>query len=194
MEFEEIDLEGPKDGEVLIRIVTTSLCHTDVFTLSGEDPERLFPCILGHEGCGVVEEIGKGVTSVKPGDHIIPLYVPEDPECPYIKLGKTNLCQMIRATHGSGHLPDGRSSFSLKGKQILCYMGTSMFIGYTVLPQKFNCKNLKGRAALESVSYGLCGADRNWWRSQYGKSRTWFYCRSLRARSRQYGRHTGCRS
>ena len=96
-EFEEIDLEGPKDGEFLIRIVTTSLCHTDVFTLSSEDPEGLFSCILGHEGCDVVEEVGKGVTSVKPGDHVIPIYVPEDPECSYIKSGKTNLCQTIGA-------------------------------------------------------------------------------------------------
>lgn len=105
LEIEEIDLEGPKEGEVLVRIVTTSLCHTDVFTLSGEDPEGLFPCILGHEGCGIVEEVGKGVTSVVPGDHVIPLYVPEDPNCPYIKSGKTNLCQTIRATQGAGLMP-----------------------------------------------------------------------------------------
>ena len=133
LEIEEIDLEGPKDGEVLVRIVTTSLCHTDVFTLSGEDPEGLFPCILGHEGCGIVEEVGKGVTSVKPGDHVIPLYVPEDPNCPYIKSG--NLCQTIRATQGAGVMPDGTSRFSYKGKQILHYMGTSTFSEYTVLPE-----------------------------------------------------------
>ena len=135
LEIEELDLEGPKDGEVLVRIVTTSLCHTDVFTLSGEDPEGLFPCILGHEGCGIVEEVGKGVTSVKPGDHVIPLYVPEDPNCPYIKSGKTNLCQTIRKTQGAGLMPDGTSRFSYKGKQILHYMGTSTFSEYTVLPE-----------------------------------------------------------
>ncbi|MEM6415880.1 MAG: S-(hydroxymethyl)glutathione dehydrogenase/class III alcohol dehydrogenase [Pseudomonadota bacterium] len=135
LEIEEIDLEGPKDGEVLVRIVTTSLCHTDMFTLSGADPEGLFPCVLGHEGCGIVEEVGKGVTTVKPGDHVIPLYVPEDPDCPYIKSGKTNLCQTIRATQGAGLMPDGTSRFSYKGKQILHYMGTSTFSEYTVLPE-----------------------------------------------------------
>ncbi|WEX85733.1 S-(hydroxymethyl)glutathione dehydrogenase/class III alcohol dehydrogenase [Sinorhizobium garamanticum] len=135
LEIEEVDLEGPKDGEVLVRIVTTSLCHTDVFTLSGRDPEGLFPVILGHEGCGVVEEVGRGVTSVKPGDHVIPLYIPEDPNCPYIKSGKTNLCQSIRETQGRGVMPDGTSRFSFKGKQILHYMGTSTFSEYIVLPE-----------------------------------------------------------
>lgn len=135
LEIEEIDLEGPKDGEVLVRIVTTSLCHTDVFTLSGQDPEGLFPAVLGHEGCGVVEEVGHGVTSVKPGDHVIPLYIPEDPDCPYIKSGKTNLCQTIRETQGRGVMPDGTSRFSYKGKMIHHYMGTSTFSEYTVLPE-----------------------------------------------------------
>ena len=135
LEIEEIDLEGPKDGEVLVRIVTTSLCHTDMFTLSGRDPEGLFPAVLGHEGCGIVEEVGRGVTSVKPGDHVIPLYTPEDPNCPYIKSGKTNLCQTIRATQGRGVMPDGTSRFSYKGKMIHHYMGTSTFSEYTVLPE-----------------------------------------------------------
>ena len=135
LEIEELDLEGPKDGEVLVRIVTTSLCHTDVFTLSGQDPEGLFPCVLGHEGCGIVEEVGKGVTSVKPGDHVIPLYIPEDPNCRYIQSGKTNLCQTIRETQGRGVMPDGTSRFSYKGKPILHYMGTSTFSEYTVLPE-----------------------------------------------------------
>lgn len=135
LEIEEIDLEGPKDGEVLVRIVTTSLCHTDVFTLSGQDPEGLFPAVLGHEGCGVVEEVGRGVMSVKPGDHVIPLYIPEDPNCPYIKSGKTNLCQTIRETQGRGVMPDGTSRFSYKGKMIHHYMGTSTFSEYTVLPE-----------------------------------------------------------
>ena len=135
LEIEELDLEGPKDGEVLVRIVTTSLCHTDVFTLSGQDPEGLFPCVLGHEGCGIVEEVGKGVTSVQPGDHVIPLYIPEDPNCRYIQSGKTNLCQTIRETQGRGVMPDGTSRFSYKGKPILHYMGTSTFSEYTVLPE-----------------------------------------------------------
>ncbi|MFV0386053.1 S-(hydroxymethyl)glutathione dehydrogenase/class III alcohol dehydrogenase [Paracoccus sp. (in: a-proteobacteria)] len=135
LEIEEVDLDGPKDGEVLIRIVTTSLCHTDVFTLSGKDPEGLFPVILGHEGCGVVEEIGRGVTSVRPGDHVIPLYIPEDPNCPYIKSGKTNLCQTIRETQGAGVMPDGTSRFSYKGKMLHHYMGISSFSEYTVLPE-----------------------------------------------------------
>ena len=135
LEIEEIDLEGPKDGEVLIRIVTTSLCHTDMFTLSGKDPEGLFPTVLGHEGVGIVEECGRGVTSVKPGDHVIPLYTPEDPDCPYIKSGKTNLCQTIRETQGKGLMPDGTSRFSYKGQMIHHYMGTSTFAEYTVLPE-----------------------------------------------------------
>ncbi|MDB6177673.1 S-(hydroxymethyl)glutathione dehydrogenase/class III alcohol dehydrogenase [Paracoccus sp. Z330] len=135
LEIEEIDLEGPKEGEVLIRIVTTSLCHTDMFTLSGADPEGLFPAVLGHEAVGIVEELGKGVTSVQPGDHVIPLYTPEDPNCPYIKSGKTNLCQTIRKTQGQGVMPDGTSRFSYKGKMIHHYMGTSTFSEYTVLPE-----------------------------------------------------------
>lgn len=135
LEIEEIDLEGPKEGEVPVRIVTTSLCHTDVFTLSGKDLEGRFPCILGHEDCGSVEEVGKGVTLVVPGDHVIPLYVPGDPSCPYIKSGKSNLCQTIRKTQGAGVMPDGTSRFSCKGKKILCYVGTSTFSECTVLPE-----------------------------------------------------------
>ncbi|EBA07958.1 S-(hydroxymethyl)glutathione dehydrogenase/class III alcohol dehydrogenase [Sagittula stellata] len=135
LEIEEIDLDGPKEGEVLIRIVTTSLCHTDMFTLSGADPEGLFPAVLGHEAVGIVEELGRGVTSLKPGDHVIPLYTPEDPNCPYIKSGKTNLCQTIRKTQGQGLMPDGTSRFSYKGKMIHHYMGTSTFSEYTVLPE-----------------------------------------------------------
>ncbi len=171
LEIEEIDLEGPKDGEVLVRIVTTSLCHTDVFTLSGEDPEGLFPCILGHEGCGIVEEVGKGVTSVKPGDHVIPLYVPEDPNCPYIKSGKTNLCQTIRATQGAGLMPDGTSRFSYKGKQILHYMGTSTFSEYTVLPEISVAKITKDAPPLQSLGHGLCRAHGHRSCAQHGQGR-----------------------
>lgn len=135
LEIEEIDLEGPKDGEVLVRIVTTSLCHTDVFTLSGDDPEGMFPCVLGHEGCGIVEEVGRGVASVKPGDKVIPLCTPEDPNRPYIKSGKTNLSQSIRKTQGQGLMPDGTSRFSHKGKMIRRCMGAGAFSEYTVLPE-----------------------------------------------------------
>ncbi|GGG61213.1 S-(hydroxymethyl)glutathione dehydrogenase [Salipiger pallidus] len=135
LEIEEIDLEGPKEGEVLVRIVTTSLCHTDMFTLSGRDPEGLFPAVLGHEGVGIVKEVGRGVISVVPGDHVIPLYTPEDPNCPYIKSGKTNLSQSIRKTQGLGLMPDGTSRFSYKGQMIHHYMGTSTFAEYTVLPE-----------------------------------------------------------
>ncbi|WP_140847752.1 S-(hydroxymethyl)glutathione dehydrogenase/class III alcohol dehydrogenase [Paracoccus sp. FO-3] len=166
LEIEEIDLEGPKDGEVLVRIVTTSLCHTDMFTLSGKDPEGLFPAILGHEGVGIVEEIGRGVTSVKPGDHVIPLYIPEDPDCPYIKSGKTNLCQTIRETQGRGVMPDGTSRFSYKGRMIHHYMGTSTFSEYTVLPE-ISVARISTEAPLAKASVMGCaiptgmGAVRN---------------------------------
>ncbi|MCJ1901305.1 MULTISPECIES: S-(hydroxymethyl)glutathione dehydrogenase/class III alcohol dehydrogenase [Paracoccus] len=166
LEIEEIDLEGPKDGEALVRIVTTSLCHTDMFTLSGKDPEGLFPAILGHEGVGIVEEIGRGVTSVKPGDHVIPLYIPEDPNCPYIKSGKTNLCQTIRETQGRGVMPDGTSRFSYKGKMIHHYMGTSTFSEYTVLPE-ISVARISTEAPLAKASVMGCaiptgmGAVRN---------------------------------
>ncbi|SFY38023.1 S-(hydroxymethyl)glutathione dehydrogenase / alcohol dehydrogenase [Paracoccus pantotrophus] len=166
LEIEEIDLEGPRDGEVLVRIVTTSLCHTDMFTLSGKDPEGLFPAILGHEGVGIVEEIGRGVTSVKPGDHVIPLYIPEDPDCPYIKSGKTNLCQTIRETQGRGVMPDGTSRFSHKGRMIHHYMGTSTFSEYTVLPE-ISVARISREAPLAKASVMGCaiptgmGAVRN---------------------------------
>ncbi len=132
---EEVDLEGPKAGEALVRIVATGVCHTDAYTLSGDDPEGAFPAILGHEGGGIVEEVGAGVTSVEPGDHVIPLYTPECRECKFCKSGKTNLCQAIRVTQGQGLMPDGTSRFSAGGKQILHFMGTSTFSEYTVLPE-----------------------------------------------------------
>src|SRR5271168_3234212 len=135
LRIEEVDLAGPKAGEVLVRIVATGVCHTDAFTLSGADPEGLFPVILGHEGGGIVQEVGTGVTSVKAGDHVIPLYTPECGTCEFCKSGKTNLCQRIRITQGKGVMPDGTSRFSLKGKPILHYMGTSTFSEYVVLPE-----------------------------------------------------------
>jgi S-(hydroxymethyl)glutathione dehydrogenase/alcohol dehydrogenase len=154
--IEEVDLEGPKKGEVLIRIVATGVCHTDAYTLSGADPEGAFPSILGHEGGGVVEEVGPGVTSVKVGDHVIPLYTPECGECKFCKSGKTNLCQAIRITQGKGLMPDGTSRFSKNGKPILHFMGTSTFSEYTVLPE-ISVAKISKEAPLEKVCLLGCG-------------------------------------
>jgi S-(hydroxymethyl)glutathione dehydrogenase/alcohol dehydrogenase len=154
--IEEVDLEGPKKGEVLIRIVATGVCHTDAYTLSGADPEGAFPSILGHEGGGIVEEVGPGVKSVKPGDHVIPLYTPECGECKFCKSGKTNLCQAIRVTQGKGLMPDGTSRFSSKGKQILHFMGTSTFSEYTVLPE-ISVAKVSKKAPLEKICLLGCG-------------------------------------
>ncbi|HEX5787081.1 MAG TPA: S-(hydroxymethyl)glutathione dehydrogenase/class III alcohol dehydrogenase [Woeseiaceae bacterium] len=156
LEIEMLDLAGPKAGEVLIRNVATGVCHTDAFTLSGDDPEGLFPTVLGHEGGAVVEEVGPGVKSVKPGDHVIPLYTPECRECKFCKSGKTNLCQAIRATQGKGVMPDGTSRFSLNGKPIHHFMGTSTFSEYTVLPEIAVAKISKD-APLEKVCLLGCG-------------------------------------
>src|SRR6202008_4321060 len=135
LEIVELDLDGPKAGEVLVEIMATGICHTDAYTLDGFDSEGLFPSVLGHEGAGIVEEVGAGVSSVKPGDHVIPLYTPECGECKFCRSGKTNLCQKIRATQGRGLMPDGSSRFSMNGKTILHYMGTSTFAEYTVMPE-----------------------------------------------------------
>jgi S-(hydroxymethyl)glutathione dehydrogenase/alcohol dehydrogenase len=135
LSIEMIDVEGPRSGEVLLRIVATGVCHTDAFTLSGADPEGLFPVILGHEGGAIVEETGTGVASVKPGDHVIPLYTPECGRCDFCTSGKTNLCQAIRVTQGQGLMPDGSSRFSAGGNLIHHYMGTSTFSEYTVMPE-----------------------------------------------------------
>jgi S-(hydroxymethyl)glutathione dehydrogenase/alcohol dehydrogenase len=153
---QEVDVEGPKAGEALVRIVATGVCHTDAYTLSGSDPEGAFPAILGHEGGGIVEEVGAGVTSVKPGDHVIPLYTPECRECKFCRSGKTNLCQSIRVTQGQGLMPDGTSRFSADGKQILHFMGTSTFSEYTVLPEIALAK-VADSAPLEKVCLLGCG-------------------------------------
>jgi S-(hydroxymethyl)glutathione dehydrogenase/alcohol dehydrogenase len=156
LEIETIDLEGPKEGEVLIRNVATGVCHTDAFTLSGEDPEGIFPAILGHEGGAVVEDVGAGVNSVKVGDHVIPLYTPECRECKFCNSGKTNQCQAIRATQGKGLMPDGTSRFSKKGKPVFHYMGTSTFSEYTVLPEIAIAK-VSQKAPLDKICLLGCG-------------------------------------
>ncbi len=135
LEIMEVDLAGPREGEVLVEIMATGICHTDAFTLSGDDPEGMFPAILGHEGAGIVREVGAGVKSVVPGDHVIPLYTPECRECEYCLHPKTNLCQAIRTTQGQGVMPDGTSRFSIGGEQVLHYMGTSTFSNFTVVPE-----------------------------------------------------------
>ena len=156
LEIVEVDLEGPEAGEVLIEIKATGICHTDDFTLSGADPEGLFPAILGHEGAGVVVDVGPGVTSLKKGDHVIPLYTPECRECYSCRSGKTNLCTAIRATQGQGLMPDGTSRFSFEGKPIFHYMGCSTFSNYTVLPEIAVAK-IDAAAAFDKVCYVGCG-------------------------------------
>ena len=156
LSIEQVDVQGPKAGEVLVRIVATGVCHTDAYTLSGADPEGAFPVILGHEGGGIVEEVGEGITSLKVGDHVIPLYTPECGECEYCLSGKTNLCQKIRATQGKGLMPDGTSRFSMNGKTILHYMGTSTFSEYTVLPE-ISLAKINPAAPLDKVCLLGCG-------------------------------------
>ncbi len=156
LSIEEVDIEGPKAGEVLVRLVATGVCHTDAFTLSGDDPEGAFPVILGHEGGGIVEEVGEGVKSVAVGDHVIPLYTPECGQCKFCTSGKTNLCQAIRVTQGQGLMPDGTSRFSIKGQRILHFMGTSTFSEYTVLPEIAVAK-INKEAPLEKVCLLGCG-------------------------------------
>ena len=156
LSIETVQLEGPKAGEVLVEIKATGICHTDAYTLSGKDPEGLFPAILGHEGAGIVVEVGEGVTSVKPGDHVIPLYTPECRQCEYCLSQKTNLCQAIRATQGRGVMPDGTSRFSMDGKMLHHYMGTSTFANYTVLPEIAVAK-IREDAPFDKVCYIGCG-------------------------------------
>lgn len=154
--IERVQLDGPKAGEVMVEIKATGVCHTDAYTLSGVDPEGLFPTILGHEGAGIVVEIGSGVNSLKPGDHVIPLYTPECRQCEYCLSQKTNLCQAIRTTQGQGLMPDGSSRFSWKGKPLFHYMGTSTFANYTVLPEIALAK-IREDAPFEKVCYIGCG-------------------------------------
>ena len=156
LEIVDVELEGPRAGEVLIEVKATGICHTDAYTLSGDDPEGLFPAILGHEGAGVVVDVGPGVTTVHKGDHVIPLYTPECRECEYCLSRKTNLCQKIRTTQGKGLMPDGTSRFSYKGQAIAHYMGCSTFSNYTVLPEIALAK-IRKDAPFDKACYVGCG-------------------------------------
>ena len=156
LEICEVDLEGPKKGEVLVELKATGVCHTDAFTLSGEDPEGAFPAILGHEGAGVVVEVGSGVKDLKAGDHVIPLYTAECRECDYCLNPKTNLCQAVRVTQGQGVMPDGTSRFSLNGKPLLHYMGCSTFSNYSVLPE-ISLAKVRKDAPFDKICYIGCG-------------------------------------
>lgn len=156
LSIEEIDLEGPKKGEVLVKMVATGVCHTDAYTLSGDDPEGIFPVVLGHEGGGIVEEVGEGVTTLKKGDHVIPLYIPECGECEYCTSGKTNLCQRVRETQGKGLMPDGTSRLSKDGKPIFHYMGTSTFAEYAVIAE-ISLAKINPEADLGKVCLLGCG-------------------------------------
>jgi len=158
LRIETVTLDGPKAGEVLVEIRATGVCHTDAFTLSGEDPEGLFPAILGHEGAGVVVDVGAGVTSVRPGDHVIPLYTPECRQCEYCVSGKTNLCQAIRETQGRGVMPDGSSRFRVGKDRVFHYMGTSTFANHTVLPEIAVAK-IRDDAPFDKVCYIGCGVS-----------------------------------
>jgi len=156
LQIVEVDVEPPKAGEALVRIVATGVCHTDAFTLSGDDPEGIFPAILGHEGGGIVEAVGEGVTSLEVGDHVIPLYTAECRECKFCKSGKTNLCQAVRATQGKGLMPDGTTRFSYNGQPIYHYMGTSTFSEYTVVPE-ISLAKIPKEAPLDKVCLLGCG-------------------------------------
>ncbi|MEZ5667112.1 MAG: S-(hydroxymethyl)glutathione dehydrogenase/class III alcohol dehydrogenase [Alphaproteobacteria bacterium] len=156
LEITEVDVAGPNAGEVLVEIKATGVCHTDAFTLSGADPEGLFPAILGHEGAGVVVDVGAGVTTLRKGDHVIPLYTPECRQCDYCTSGKTNLCQAIRVTQGQGLMPDGSSRFSAGGERLYHYMGTSTFSNYTVVPEIALAK-VRDDAPFDKICYIGCG-------------------------------------
>lgn len=156
LSLEEVEVAPPKKGEVRVKILATGVCHTDAYTLSGADPEGAFPCILGHEGGGIVESIGEGVTSVKPGDHVVPLYIPQCYECKFCKSPKTNLCSVIRGTQGKGVMPDGTSRFTCKGKSIFHFMGTSTFSEYTVVAE-ISLAKVNETAPLDKVCLLGCG-------------------------------------
>ena len=191
LEIADVDLDGPRDGEVLIEIKATGICHTDEFTLSGADPEGLFPAILGHEGAGVVVDVGRGVTSVGKGDHVIPLYTPECRQCPSCLSRKTNLCTAIRATQGQGVMPDGTSRFSRGGDKIFHYMGCSTFSNFTVLPEIAVAKVDPARAVRQDLLHRLRRDDGRRRRPQYGEGRGGSDRDRLRPRRHRAQRHPG---
>ena len=156
LSVETVELSGPRSGEVLVEMKATGICHTDAFTLSGDDPEGIFPAILGHEGAGIAVEVGKNVKSIEPGDHVIPLYVPECRQCEYCTSGRTNLCQAVRETQGKGLMPDGSSRFSIGKDKIFHYMGTSTFSNYSVVPEIALAK-VRRDAPFEKICYIGCG-------------------------------------
>ncbi len=193
----EVELDGPKAGEVLVEVKATGICHTDDFTLSGADPEGLFPAILGHEGAGIVVDVGPGVTSVKKGDHVIPLYTPECRQCPSCLSRKTNLCTAIRATQGQGVMPDGTSRFSLEGKKLHHYMGTSTFSNFTVLPEIAVAKIRedapfdKGRSVRQGLLHRLRRHHRHRRCPQYRQGGAWCEVRRVWARRHRPQCHPG---
>ena len=191
LEIVEVDLDGPKAGEVLVEIMATGICHTDAYTLDGFDSEGLFPSILGHEGAGVVREVGEGVTSVAVGDHVIPLYTPECGQCKSCLSGKTNLCTAIRATQGKGVMPDGTSRFSYKGQTIFHYMGCSTFSNFTVLPEIAVAKIRPGRAVRQGLLHRLRRDHRRRRGDQHRQGRAGRQRRRVRARRDRPQRHPG---
>jgi Zn-dependent alcohol dehydrogenase len=180
LEIVELDLEGPKAGEVLVEIMATGVCHTDAYTLDGLDSEGLFPSVLGHEGAGIVREVGPGVTSVKPGDHVIPLYTPECRQCKSCLSGKTNLCTAIRATQGKGLMPDGTTRFSTRGQPIFHYMGCSTFSNFTVLPKSRSPRSVKTPVPVELL-HRLRRDDGRWRGDQHRQGAGRRQCRDLRS-------------
>ena len=182
LSIETVDIEGPKTGEVLIEIKATGICHTDAYTLSGADPEGLFPSILGHEGAGIVREVGPDVRTLKVGDHVIPLYTPECRNCKTCLSHRSNLCTAIRATQGKGLMPDGTSRFSKDGKPLFHYMGCSTFSNYTVLPEIAARQSPRRRAIRQDLLYRLRRNDRHRRGDLYGQGLARRECRGLRPR------------
>ena len=191
LEIVELDLEGPKAGEVLVEIMATGICHTDAYTLDGFDSEGIFPSVLGHEGAGIVREVGAGVTSVKPGDHVIPLYTPECGQCKTCLSGKTNLCTAIRATQGKGLMPDGTSRFSYKGQTIFHYMGCSTFSNFTVLPEIAVAKIREDAPFQTRLLHRLRGDHRGRRGDQHRQGPAGRQCRGVRARRDRAQRDPG---
>ena len=192
LSLETVEVDGPREGEVLVEIKATGICHTDEYTLSGADPEGLFPAILGHEGAGIVVDVGKNVSSLKKGDHVIPLYTPECRQCEYCLSRKTNLCVAIRATQGRGVMPDGTSRFRSGSETVFHYMGTSTFANFTVLPEIALAK-IREDAPFDKVCYIGCGVTTGSWRgrSTCRQSRGRRALRRLRSRRHRPQRHPG---